>query len=230
MVVELYSARVCPYAQRTQLTLLEKNISYNLTEIDLQNKPDWFLNISPYQKVPVISNGRDRVWESSIINEYLEELFPEPSLMPKEPIKRAIARIWIDFANTKFNMAFYKVLLTQDPEQQAKWKQTLIDHLLFMETEGIGKLSQGGLYWFGDDLTLVDLTFYPWFERWSVIEHYRGLAFPKQCNTLKKWSETMAQRESVKSIANEPNFYLKTYEKYADNTATGITTQEMRDS
>ncbi|HEY9905093.1 MAG TPA: glutathione S-transferase family protein, partial [Candidatus Sericytochromatia bacterium] len=80
--IEIYSATVCPFAHRSRLVLLEKEIDFELIEIDLQNKPEGFTEISPYGKVPVIKHGDERVWESAIINEYLDEVFPEPPLMP----------------------------------------------------------------------------------------------------------------------------------------------------
>lgn len=228
--LELYSASVCPFAHRTRLTLLEKSIDFTLIEIDLENKPDWFTEVSPYSKVPVLKYGNDRVWESAIINEYLDEVFPQPPLMPQQPGKRALARIWIDFANTKFINAFYKMLLNQDLEKQQIWKQDLLNHLLFMEHEGIEKLGDDGPYWFGESVSLVDLTFYPWFERWAVVEHYRNLSLPSECQRLQQWWEAMSERDSVKAIANSPQFYIKEYEKYANNTASGITAQEMRNN
>lgn len=99
--IEIYSAALCPFAQRSRLTLSEKGVPFELIEIDLQNKPANFLEISPYGKVPVLKHGDHRLWESTIINEYLDEIFPEPPLLPKEPIQRAHARIWINFADTR---------------------------------------------------------------------------------------------------------------------------------
>ncbi|MDB9312657.1 glutathione S-transferase family protein [Spirulina sp. CS-785/01] len=228
--LELYSANVCPFAHRTRLTLLEKGVDFQLHEIDLSNKPDNFAEISPYEKVPVVKYGRDRIWESAIINEYIEELFPNPPLMPKTAGERALVRILIDFANSQFISAFYKILLFQNPEQQEKWKNKLHHHLEFLEHEGIGKLSQGGDYWFGEHLTLLDLTYYPWFERWCVLEHYREFPLPDSFPHLKQWWKTMQQRESVQTIANPPNLYIQDYQPYADGTAAGITAQEMRNN
>ena len=225
--VEIYSASVCPYAHRTRLALLEKGVDFKLTEIDLQNKPEWFADVSPYGKVPVIKYGSDRVWESTIIDEYLDEVFPEPPLMPSEPGERAIARIWIDFANVKFVPTFYKLLLNQEPEKQQESAEMLRNHLLFMENEGIGKISSGS-YWFGESLTLVDIAFYPWFERWGVLEHYRGFAFPAECVRLQKWWDVMRDRDLVQSIKHTADFYIEQYIQYANNTASGITAQEMR--
>lgn len=226
--VQIYSASVCPYAHRTRLTLLEKGVNFQLTEIDLQNKPDWFNAISPYGKVPLIEHGDNTLWESTIINEYLDEVFPEPPLMPKDAGQRAIARIWIDFANNKFIPTFYKIMLNQELEKQQEFAQALQKYLLFMEKEGIGKLSSKGSYWFGECLSLVDLAFYPWFERFPVLEHYRGFALPSECVRLREWWEAMRKRDSVRSIENTPDFYIKRYIEYANNTATGITAQEMR--
>jgi glutathione S-transferase len=230
MTLELYSASVCPFAHRTRLALMEKGLDFQLIEIDLNNKPDWFSEVSPYGKVPVIKHQENRIWESAIINEYLEEAFPEPPLLPESPGERALARIWIDFANTKLVPAFYKMLLEQNPEKQTKWKTQFQEQLQFMEQEGMQKLSGNGKYWLGNGLSLVDLTFYPWFERFCILEHYRNVFIPPSCSLLKHWWQEMSQRESVQQIKNAPEFYIAQYEKYATNTASGITAQEMRDS
>jgi glutathione S-transferase len=217
--VEIYSARVCPYAQRTRLALLEKGVSFDLVEIDLQNKPDWFAAMSPYGKVPVIKCGNDRVWESAIINEYLEEVFPEPPLMPREPGLRAIARIWIDFANTKFTVAFYKLLASQEIEQQQEWETELQRLFRFIEMEGLRKLSEAGPYWLGESLSLIDLAFYPWFERLPALEYYRGIAIPANCFRLREWWLAMQLRDSVRETKQPTEFHIEQYAKYANNTA-----------
>ena len=226
--LELYSASICPFAHRTRLTLVEKRVDFTLKEIDLANKPPNFARISPYEKVPVLLHGSDRIWESAIINEYLEETFPYPPLLPQKPGARAIARIWIDFANTRFISAFYKLLLEQNPDKHLRWQNKLESCLQFMETEGIGKLGSKGDYWLGE-FSLVDITFYPWFERWIVLEKYRDVPFPATCPQLARWREKMSQRESVRAIANAEALYVRDYQKYADGTATGITAQEMRE-
>lgn len=228
--VQIFSANACPYAQRSRLTLLEKGVPFEVTEIDLRDKPDWFADVSPYGKVPVLKHGENRVWESAVVNEYLDEVFPEPSLMPKDPAKRAIARIWIDFANTKFTTAFYKLLISQEPEKQEEWTAELRQHLLFMEREGIGKLSDGtaGPYWFGASLSLVDLTYYPWFERFPVLTHYRGMALPQECDRLRGWLAAMQERASVRQTANPADYHIEQYSQYANNTATSITAKEMQ--
>ncbi len=225
--VQIYSAEVCPYAQRTRLMLAEKGVDFELNEIDLANKPDWFGDVSPYGKVPVVVHGDDRVYESAIINEYLEEAYPDPPLMPKEPGRRALARIWIDYCNTRFTVPFYKMMLEQDLEKRKPLTENLVTALKFIEHEGMRKLGDGP-YWMGEQLTLVDFAYYPFFERWCVVEHYRDFHIPEECTRIKAWVESMRFRPSVKGIENTPEFYIERYSRYADGTAGGSSAQEMR--
>jgi glutathione S-transferase len=208
--IEIYSAALCPYAHRTRLTLLEKEVPFKLIEIDLQSKPDNFGDISPYGKVPVLKHGDHRVWESAIINEYLEDAFPEPPLLPKAPIDRAQARIWIHFADTRLFATTHKLLVSREPQQQTQARQELTETLRFIE-EGLRNVSEKGSYWFGAEISLVDLTYYPWFEQVAVLEHFREFEFPAGLNRLKQWWEVVAQHESVRSIAKPQEFYLGQY-------------------
>lgn len=218
--LNIYSAKACPFAHRTRLVLLEKGIDFTLTEIDLQNKPDWFTQVSRYGKVPAIKHGDNEIYESAIINEYLEEVFPEPPLLPRDPGKRAIARIWIDYANTRFVSAFSKLLRGKDAQEQEQGRQELHESLLYIEREGLGKLSHDGLYWFGDTLSLVDLTFYPWFERFPTLQHLRQFTLPPEATHLQKWWDAVRQRASVQAIENPVSFYLERYARFANAPAT----------
>lgn len=212
--IQLYSAPLCPFAHRSRLTLLEKQIPFDLIEIDLRNKPANFRDISPYGKVPVLKHGDRRVWESAIINEYLDETFPDPPLLPKDPFQRAQARIWMNFADTRFFAATAKLLyLSQTPEQQAEAKQEVTEHLQFME-QGLQKLSAKGPYWLGSDISLVDLTYYPVFEQWPVLEQFRNYPLPPGLDRLKLWWQAVADRPSVRAIAQPPEFYLERYAQF----------------
>lgn len=211
--VQIYSAKACPFAQRTRLVLLEKGIDFTLIEIDLQNKPDWFAQVSRYGKVPALKHGDNEVYESAIINEYLDEVFPEPPLLPHDPGTRAIARIWIDYANTRFVPAFSKLLRGKDAEEQEQGRQELHDALLYLEREGLGKSGKGP-YWFGQAISLVDLTFYPWFERLPVLEHFRNFTLSADATRLENWRKAVHGRDSVQSIANPVSFYLERYSKF----------------
>jgi glutathione S-transferase len=213
--IEIYSAALCPFAHRSRLTLLEKKIPFELIEIDLQNKSANFLKISPYGKVPVLKHGDHRVWESAVINEYLEEIFPEPPLLPKAPIQRAQARIWINFADTRLFVATGKLLYgSPDPQQQAEVAKDVIEYLQLVEAE-LQAMSEDGPYWLGAELSLVDLTYYPWFEQLAVLEHFQGFQLPSGLERLKKWREAVANRESVRAIAKPAEFYIERYAQLA---------------
>jgi glutathione S-transferase len=213
--LEIYSAALCPFAHRSRLALAEKCVPFQVIEIDLQNKPANFQDISPYGKVPILKHGDHRIWESAIINEYLEEAFPEPPLLPITPIQRAQARIWINFADTRLFATTSKLLYSSSSESPINLLKELTEHLQFMEQEGLQKLSTDGPYWLGTELSLVDLTYYPWFEQVAVLEHFRGFHFPSGLDRLQQWWEAMAKRESVRAIAQSPKFYVEQYARVA---------------
>ena len=150
--LHLYFAKASTFAQRTRVVLLEKGIEFTSTDIDFQNKPAEFLKVSRYGKVPAIVHNGFEIYESAIINEYLEEVFPEPALLPKDAGQKAIARIWIDYANTRFIPAFVKLLRGKTVEEQEQGRREFIEALLFIEQEGFGKLSGDGTYFLGNQL------------------------------------------------------------------------------
>ncbi|MBM3502919.1 MAG: glutathione S-transferase family protein [Alphaproteobacteria bacterium] len=212
--VEIFSAEVCPYAHRTRLALLEKGVDFTLTEIDLKNKPSWFPSVSPYGKVPAIRHNGQIVYESAIINEYLDEVFPNPPLMPKDPVRRAQARIWVDYFNTRYNVISFRLIREIDESKHPALIKEYYDALRFMENEGLKKLGSGP-FWMAEGLTLVDLALYPSFERFATLEHYRGVRIPEDCARLRRWVETMRERPSVKKIAHPGSFYVERSAAYA---------------
>ena len=225
--LELITAEVCPFAQRSHMTLLEKNLEFQLREVDLENKPSWFETISPYSKVPVLCHGNIQVYESTIINEYLEESFPERRLLPDDPSKRANARIWIDFDNTKLVPVFYKLLLAQESSLQKILVAQMTERLVFLDQEGFSSASKGP-YWFGQKLSLVDLSLYPHFERFPVLTEYRGMNIPRSCRRLRAWLDVMRERSSAVVTAHEPGFHIEAYIQYTNGTASGTTAKDMR--
>ncbi|MEH2234935.1 glutathione S-transferase family protein [Nostoc sp.] len=211
--VQLYFAKASTFSQRTRVVLLEKGIDFTPTEIDLQNKPDGYTQISRYGKVPAIKHGDIEIYESAIINEYLDEVFPEPPLLPHDPGAKAIARIWIDYANTRFVPAFNKFLRGKDAQEQGQGQREFLESLLYIEQEGLGKLSGNGPYWLGDKLSLVDISFYPWFERLPLLEHFRNFSLPTETPRLQKWWDTVRDRESIRAVENPASFYLERFAK-----------------
>jgi glutathione S-transferase len=226
--LQIISATVCPYAQRTRMVLQEKDLEFEVVEIDLKNKPDWFNDVSPYSKVPVLRHDGRTIYESAVINEYLDEVFQSPSMMPDDAAGRAHARIWIEYCNSQFCSLFYKVLLSQDEVEQKELAEKITGVLHFIENEGLAKLQGDGDYWMGDAPGLVDFTFYPFFERFPALTHYRGIPMPDDCPRLKKWLDVMSKRPSAVDTGHPAPFYIKNYSRYADGSANGVTAREMK--
>src|SRR3979411_447537 len=100
--LKLISHKLCPYVQRAVIALSEKGVAFERIDIDLSNKPDWFLAISPLGKKQVLQVGYVPIFESAVILEYLEETAPKP-LHPADPLRRAEHRGWIEFGSTVLN-------------------------------------------------------------------------------------------------------------------------------
>lgn len=212
----LFSARACPYAHRTRLVLSAKQVAFATREIDLRNKPQWFdQSVSGYGKVPAIEHDGRRIWESAIINEYLEEVFPAPALLPKEPGERARARILIDYANTRFAPAFGTLLRAQSDSDRHRAASALSEALSFLERDGLSESATPGPFFLGALPSLVDFTFYPWFERWPALEFHRGLAIPSDLSRLARWREAVKSLPSAKAQENPAAFYIERYANYA---------------
>ncbi|MBG1270419.1 glutathione S-transferase family protein [Nostoc sp. WHI] len=207
--IQLYFAKASTFSQRTRVVLLEKGIDFTPIEIDLQNKPDGYTQISQYGKVPAIKHGDVEIYESAIINEYLDEVFPEPPLLPRDPAAKAIARIWIDYANTRLVPAFNKFLRGKDSQEQEQGRREFTEALLYIEQEGLGK----GDYLLGDQFSLVDISFYPWFERLPLLEHFRKFTLPAETSRLQTWWNLVGDRSSIQAVANPVDFYLQRFAK-----------------
>jgi glutathione S-transferase len=197
------------------LVLAEKRLDFELVEIDLQQKPAWFSTVSNYGKVPALQHKEHRIVESAIVNEYLDEVFPTPALLPADPGTRAVARIWIDYANTRFVPAWGALLRAPSEAERATARDALFDSLAYLESHALQKTSGKGPFWFGEQLSLVDLTFYPWFERWAALEHYRVPLSIEKFERLQRWRDAVAVRPSVKEIENPTPFYATRYARYA---------------
>src|SRR6202040_604622 len=100
--LKLISHKLCPYVQRAVIALSEKGVAFERIDIDLSNKPDWFLKISPLGKTPVLLVGDHAIFESAVILEYLEETQPNP-LHPADALERAEHRGWIEFGSAVLN-------------------------------------------------------------------------------------------------------------------------------
>ncbi len=195
--VQLYSNKSCPFAQRTRMVLIEKDIDFELTEVDLGEKPEWYKEVSPYGKVPLIMHSGQRIYESVIINEYLDEVFPSPPMMPSDPAMKAQARIWFHYCENYLLGATFKIfMLRKEPEKQKEAIAKLMDVLRFIDKEGFRKLSDGP-FWLGEKVSLLDLHYSPFLERLAGYKKMWGVEIPEDCTRVHGWLKAM---KSVKSL------------------------------
>jgi glutathione S-transferase len=136
--------------------------------------------------VPVIVDGSVVVYESAIINEYLDEKYPRIPLMPKDPGSRSRARIWIDFCNTRLQAAGSDVAHGNDPE---KAKEKVRQHLATLDREMTGQDYIAG------DYSLADITFIPFFTR----QQRYGVSIDDSVPHVKRWVERLLARPAVRS-------------------------------
>ena len=211
--IKLYSSRVCPFAHRCRLALSEKGLSFVLVDIDLRNKPDWYKKVNPSGFVPALKQGEFIITESLVINEFINDLTDTPPLLPVATQRKALARRFIASTDISFVPSFYRLLKAQTEQDQVKARDKML--------EALGPINEAfntstGPYLLGVGISLADIAIYPWFERWAVLEHYRGLTIPDHMEALQKWIVTMQKRGSVKSHAEKASFYVGEYVDYAN--------------
>ena len=189
--LKLISHKLCPYVQRAVIALTEKGVAFERIDIDLANKPDWFLAISPLGKTPVLLVGDTPIFESAVILEYLEETQPKP-LHPADPLARAEHRGWIEFGSAALGdiAGFYAA--KDEATFEAKRAQ-LEAKLARLEA----RVSASP--WFdGENFSLVDAVFGPVFRYFDVFDGIADFGILAGKPKLARWRKALAARPSVR--------------------------------
>ena len=199
-MIKLYDFKSSPNCQRVKVVLAEKNLPYEIVPIDLrkqEQKTPEYLKMNPYGKVPALTDDGTVLYESLIINEYLEEKYPNPPLLPKDPARKANARILIDYGMAHFDSASQKLRMETMKEAKDQ-SQPIIDgakselrKLLQRFENQLGEQS----YMMGD-FSLVDADLIPRFTRLEGFGVLPDPALPR----LGKYMERMKARPSIKAI------------------------------
>ena len=155
-------------------------------ECDLRNKSEELVTLNPYGKVPVLVDGDNVIYESAVINEYLDEKYPQVPLMPKDLAQRAEVRIWIDFCNTRLQAAAGNIRHDHEVEKN---KKRLGEHMKTLDERMAGRDFIVG------DYSLADITYVPFFTR---EDHYK-VAVGDDTPNLKRWRDSLLERPKVKS-------------------------------
>ena len=199
-MIKLYDFKSSPNCQRVKIVLAEKNLPYEIVPVDLraqeQKTPD-YLKLNPYGKVPVLTDDDTVLYESCIINEYLEEKYPNPPLLSKDPGKKAKARILVDYGMAHFDAPYQKLRmeLMKDPKEQ---NQQVIDSAKSDLKKLLHRFESelGDQQYLTGDFSLVDADLLPRFTR---LEGFGVLPDPS-LPRFGKYMERMKARPSVKAV------------------------------
>ncbi len=194
----LISHVLCPYVQRAVIALKEKGVDFERIDIDLSQKPDWFLKISPLGKVPVLKVGDDVIFESAVIAEYLEDTVAPP-LHPSDAVRRADHRAWIEFASVILSdiWGFYTAANEEALEQKRRD--------LTQRFERLEARLKAGPWFDGETFHLVDAAFGPVFRYFDVFDEIADFGILKDKPKVARWRKSLKQRPSVAS-AVKPDY------------------------
>ncbi len=172
-----------------------KNVEFEVTYINLRYKPDWFLEISPHGKVPVLKVGDEILFESNAIAEYLEEMV-EPKLHPADPIKRARNRAWTDFVPS-FSAALNKFGYAKTREAMDEGLAEAPKVVARLERALTEERGNDGPYFNGDQLSLVDAAYAPFLQRFAIIEDVLHSGLLKEFPLVQAWSDALLANDVV---------------------------------
>jgi len=188
--LELISFKLCPFVQRAVIVLKEKNVDFAITYIDLNNPPEWFLEISPRGQVPVLKVGNDVLFESSVIQEYVDEITP-PSLQPSDPLVKAKNRAWIQFGGDVI-MSMHGMVMADKAGHDTK-RQDVEDKLVLLEAE-----HSGDAFFNGGEFQMIDAAFAPMLMRVGYMKTHTGIDLLEKTPKLANWSEHLLAKTCVK--------------------------------
>ena len=199
-MIKLYDFKSSPNCQRVRVVLAEKNLPYETVPVDLRahaQKTPEFIKLNPNGKVPVVTDGDTVLYESCIINEYLEEKYPTPPLMPQDPEKKARVRILTDYGLTHLEGQYQKLRMVMVKGEKERNKeviataQTDLRRLLQRLESEIGDQP----YLVGD-FSLADAALIPRFIR---LEEF-GVLPDNSLPRLGRYIERMKQRSAIQAV------------------------------
>jgi len=192
--LKLISHKLCPYVQRAVIALTEKGVPFERIDIDLANKPDWFLKVSPLGKTPVLLVSDHAIFESAVILEYLEETQANP-LHPADALRRAEHRSFIEFGSAILNDIAGLYTASDEAAFNAKATQ-LKQRFERLETRLVGP-------WFdGEKFSLVDAVFGPVFRYFDVFDEIGDFGVLGDKPKIARWRQNLAARPSVRSAVS----------------------------
>ncbi len=180
----LYSGTTCPFSHRCRFVLFEKGMDFEIRDVDLFNKPEDISVMNPYGQVPILVERDLIVYESNIINEYIDERFPHPQLMPADPVQRGRARLLLlNFERELFEHV--EALEKQDPKKVDKARILVRDRLA-----QLAPVVTKNKFMLGEEFSMIDVALAPLLWRLD----YYGVELPKTAVPVQKYAERIFSR------------------------------------
>ncbi|MBM2882803.1 MULTISPECIES: glutathione S-transferase N-terminal domain-containing protein [Chromobacterium] len=186
-MMTLYSGITCPFSQRCRIVLFEKGMDFEIIDVDIHNKPEDLAVMNPYNEVPVLVERDLILHESNIINEYIDERFPHPQLMPADPVMRARARLFLHRFENELFIHVKTLEAGATGKEATKAREAIRDGLTT-----IAPIFAKQKFMLGDDFSMIDVAIAPLMWR---LEHY-NIDLGKSAAPILKYAERIFQRQS----------------------------------
>ena len=183
-MMRLYSGTTCPYSHRCRIVLYEKGMDFEVIDVDLLNRSEDLAVINPYNKVPVLVERDLILYEANIINEYIDERFPHPQLMPPDPVMRGRARLFLH----RFEQELYSQvdIIEQNGKTADKARAAIRDNLT-----QLAQILTKQKFLLGDEFSMLDVAIAPLLWR---LDHY-GIQMGKEAAPMMKYAERLFSRQ-----------------------------------
>ena len=185
----LYSGTTCPFSHRCRFVLFEKGMDFEIRDVDLYNKPEDISVMNPYGQVPILVERDLILYESNIINEYIDERFPHPQLMPADPVMRARARLFL----FNFERELFVHVQQLERRDQQRDGTKLLDKARAQIRDRLTQLTPifiKNKHMLGDEFSMLDVAIAPLLWR---LDHY-GIEMPKTAAPLLRYAERLFSR------------------------------------
>jgi RNA polymerase-associated protein len=193
-IMTLYAGTRDPYSHRTRIVLFEKDVECQIVEVDVSKKPRELADLNPYNQVPTLVDRDLVLYESNIINEYLDERLPHPPLMPVDPVSRARARLML----LRFDRDWYNLIpeITEGDKKAAQRARVVIRDGLSV----ISPIFKDQQFILGEECSLVDCALAPLLWRLDLYD----IELPRQAKPILDYADRLFARKAFKLSLTEP--------------------------
>jgi RNA polymerase-associated protein len=182
----LYSGNTDPFSQRCRFVLFEKGMDFEIRDIDLYHKPEDINILNPYGEVPILVERDLVLYEANIINEYIDERFPHPQLMPPDPVMRSRVRLVL----FNFEREIFRYVRVLEDKTSSEKDKDKAREVLRGELTKMAPIVQRQKYLFGDDFTMLDIALAPLLWR---LQYYK-INLPASAMPIQKYAERVFSR------------------------------------